>query len=99
MILGYRVFYTARPSSKMEGWVLEPVKGDKLSTIIVGLEKNTRYYFKALARNKQGDGPYSAVVEYQTLATGQQTPGITLTAVFHLLQQGMPLFSLSEPYI
>jgi len=33
---------------------------------IEGLTEDTQYYFKALARNKIGVGPYSDVVSYRT---------------------------------
>ena len=70
-ISGYLIFYTTDDSYDIKDWIIEPVVGDKLSTKIDRLTEDTQYYFKALARNKQGVGPYSDVVSYRTGNSGQ----------------------------
>ena len=73
---GYLVFYSTNPSSDIDDWVIEPVMGDKLSTTVEDLQEDTQYYFKALARNNQGVGPYSEIVDYRTPATAQSVSGL-----------------------
>jgi len=50
--------------------------GDKLSTTVEDLQEDTQYYFKALARNTQGVGPYSKVVSYHTPPAAQSDAGV-----------------------
>ncbi|XP_055337462.1 neogenin-like [Paramacrobiotus metropolitanus] len=66
LITGYVIFYTVDNSQHDRDWAVEPVVGDKLTTVIRGLLPNTKYYFKITARNSKGYGPPSAVVSFIT---------------------------------
>nr|CAB3264297.1 neogenin-like [Phallusia mammillata] len=74
-LTGYLIFYTTDPNNQLGKWVIETVIGDQLSKEINDLTRNTHYYFKALARNSVGTGPYSKIVEYITGST-QKEEGI-----------------------
>ena len=64
LITGYTVFFTADNSQLERDWAVEPVPGDKLTTVIRGLQPDTRYFFKIQARNSKGYGPLSPVFIY-----------------------------------
>ncbi|XP_076438813.1 neogenin-like [Babylonia areolata] len=67
-ITGYLIYYTTDADQEDRDWVLEGVLGDKLSTVITKLTKDTTYYFKVQARNAIGYGPVSRIVKYRTPA-------------------------------
>ncbi|NP_001164709.1 neogenin [Saccoglossus kowalevskii] len=66
LITGYIIYYTTDNQKVDHDWVIEPLIGDRLTTIIRDLTVDTSYYFKIQARNSQGVGPSSEVLHYRT---------------------------------
>lgn len=67
VISSYIVSYTTDLLNKENNWIMEMVKGDKLSTTIKSLAHSTTYYFHVKAKNSMG---YSStpVVSITTLS-------------------------------
>lgn len=65
ILLEYLVFYTENPSADEKEWLMDSVKGDRLSIMIRNLLPQTIYYFKVQARNVKGYGPLSNPVTYE----------------------------------
>ncbi|XP_077994114.1 neogenin-like isoform X3 [Glandiceps talaboti] len=65
-ITGYVIYYTTDNSKRDHDWVIIPYVGDSLTATIEDLTTYTNYYFKIQARNDEGVGPMSDIVEYQT---------------------------------
>ncbi|CAB3404169.1 unnamed protein product [Caenorhabditis bovis] len=73
VITGYMVYYTnEKESTPLKKWQMKEAKSDELMTTIYGLEADTRYYIRIVARNAIGDSPLSPLV---TVSTRQGTPG------------------------
>lgn len=68
IISSYIVSYTTDLLNKENNWIMEQVKGDKLSTVIRSLQSSTTYYFHVKAKNSMG---YSStpVVSITTLSS------------------------------
>ncbi len=60
------MFYTTDSTQRDRDWVVEDIRGDRLSVTIVDLSPETTYYFKVQARNSVGSGPSSPTVIYRT---------------------------------
>ena len=60
--VGYVVYYSTDATRRYTDWLIEPVRGDRLSATIRDLRPDTTYYFKVAARNKAGYGPLSPTV-------------------------------------
>lgn len=65
-ITGYLVYYTTEATEPDSEWVVEDVRGERLSTMIRDLTPETTYYFKIRARNSVGHGPMSPTVIFRT---------------------------------
>ncbi|XP_078492117.1 neogenin [Ciona intestinalis] len=95
---GYLVFYTTDPRHDIANWVIEPVVGDKLSTVIKGLTLDTQYYIKVLARNTIGVGPYSEIIEYKTKSTPhdvKESTWVMPTWMLYVIIGGVALLVIS----
>lgn len=66
IILGYLIFYTTDATEPDSEWVVEEVRGDRLSVTIRDLTPETTYYFRIRARNSVGQGPMSPTVIFRT---------------------------------
>jgi len=60
------VYYTTDAKRRHIDWVIEAVKGDRLSAMIRDLRPDTTYYFKVAAVNKAGYGPLSPTAIFHT---------------------------------
>uniref|UniRef100_A0A914DW50 Neogenin n=1 Tax=Acrobeloides nanus TaxID=290746 RepID=A0A914DW50_9BILA len=60
----YLVFYTENQNADEKEWLMDSVKGDRLSIVIKSLLPRTIYYFKVQARNIKGYGPMSNPVTH-----------------------------------
>ncbi|KAI6215854.1 hypothetical protein M3Y94_00434000 [Aphelenchoides besseyi] len=60
----YIVLYSDRLDLPDRDWVVDSVKGDRLSMKLFALMPKTTYYFKVQARNVKGYGPLSPVVTF-----------------------------------
>jgi neogenin len=60
------VFYTTDSTQRDRDWVVEDVRGDRLSITVIDLSPETTYYFKVQARNSVGNGPSSPTVIFRT---------------------------------
>jgi neogenin len=65
-IAEYLIYYAINPALEQSKWTLEPVSGDRLTTVVGKLKPDTAYYFKIQARNEKGYGPQSDVVQFKT---------------------------------
>ncbi|CAD5210238.1 unnamed protein product [Bursaphelenchus xylophilus] len=70
----YIVLYSDRLDVPDRDWIVDTVKGDRLSMQISSLSPNTAYHFKIQARNIKGYGPLSPVVTYTPGKVGYNTP-------------------------
>ncbi|XP_063603136.1 neogenin-like [Penaeus indicus] len=66
-ITGYLIFYTTDANGD---WVMEEVKGDRMTFRVHGLTPATLYYYKMQARNVKGFGPLSGVGNFTTMVAG-----------------------------
>ncbi|XP_047487273.1 LOW QUALITY PROTEIN: neogenin-like [Penaeus chinensis] len=66
-ITGYLIFYTTDANGD---WVMEEVKGDRMTFRVHGLTPTTLYYYKMQARNVKGFGPLSGVGNFTTMVAG-----------------------------
>uniref|UniRef100_A0A915DZZ9 Uncharacterized protein n=1 Tax=Ditylenchus dipsaci TaxID=166011 RepID=A0A915DZZ9_9BILA len=60
----YIVLYSDRLDLPDKDWIMDSVKGDRLSMLIKNLLPKATYYFKIQARNVKGYGPFSPVATY-----------------------------------
>ncbi|XP_068131099.1 immunoglobulin superfamily DCC subclass member 4 isoform X2 [Hyperolius riggenbachi] len=67
IIVQYLILYTANRSQPDEVWTILTKEGNVFSTEIQDLQSGTKYYFKMGAKTASGWGPYSSVVEVETL--------------------------------
>ncbi|XP_072258721.1 immunoglobulin superfamily DCC subclass member 4 isoform X1 [Pyxicephalus adspersus] len=67
IIIQYLILYTANKSHPDETWTLLTKEGNIFSSEIQDLQSGTKYYFKMGAKTSSGWGPYSNVVEVETL--------------------------------
>ncbi|XP_075063727.1 immunoglobulin superfamily DCC subclass member 4 isoform X2 [Mixophyes fleayi] len=67
IIVQYLLLYTANRSHPDEMWTLLTKEGNIFSTEVDNLQSGTKYYFKMGAKTVSGWGPYSRVVEVETL--------------------------------
>lgn len=72
-ITGYMIYYSTDESKPEKEWSVQPEMGDKMNTIIRGLNYDTKYFFKIQSRTAKGLGPISTPVSHRTLATPAQT--------------------------
>ncbi|VDP07487.1 unnamed protein product [Soboliphyme baturini] len=64
-ITQYLIYYSIDPQAPDSSWMMEGVRGDRLSTSVDNLVPATNYYFKIQAVNDRGYGPVSAVKPYR----------------------------------
>ncbi|KAL1238904.1 Neogenin [Trichinella spiralis] len=64
-ITKYLIYYTLDQKLPDSKWMVEGIRGDRMSTTIDGLIPDTDYYFKIQAVNDRGYGPVSSVKLYQ----------------------------------
>ncbi|KRZ37952.1 Neogenin -like protein [Trichinella pseudospiralis] len=64
-ITKYLIYYTSDQKLPDSKWMVEGIRGDRMSTTIDGLIPDTDYYFKIQAVNDRGYGPVSSVKLYQ----------------------------------
>lgn len=62
--LEYLVFYSDSADVPDKDWILDGVKGDRLSISLTNLLPRTTYFFKVQARNAKGYGPFSPTLQY-----------------------------------
>ncbi|XP_077119425.1 immunoglobulin superfamily DCC subclass member 4 [Ranitomeya variabilis] len=67
IIVQYLILYTANKSHPDEMWTVLTREGNTFSAEVDGLQSGTKYYFKMGAKTMSGWGPYSRVVEVETL--------------------------------
>ncbi|KAJ6662850.1 hypothetical protein lerEdw1_011054 [Lerista edwardsae] len=67
VIVEYVILYNANSTQPDEMWTLLTKEGNTFSTRVLGLESDTRYFFKMGAKTIIGSGPYSDVKDVQTL--------------------------------
>ncbi|XP_075714410.1 immunoglobulin superfamily DCC subclass member 4-like [Rhinoderma darwinii] len=67
IIVQYLILYTANKSHPDEMWTVLTKEGNIFSAEVDGLQSGTKYYFKMGAKTVSGWGPYSSVVEVETL--------------------------------
>ncbi|KAG9489034.1 hypothetical protein GDO78_005176 [Eleutherodactylus coqui] len=67
IIVQYLILYTANKSHPDEMWTVLTKDGNVFSAEVDGLQSGTKYYFKMGAKTVSGWGPYSNVVEVETL--------------------------------
>ncbi|XP_072004768.1 immunoglobulin superfamily DCC subclass member 4-like isoform X2 [Engystomops pustulosus] len=67
IIVQYLLMYTANKSHPDEMWTVLTKEGSTFSAEVDGLQSGTKYYFKMGAKTVSGWGPYSSVVEVETL--------------------------------
>ncbi|KAM5170274.1 immunoglobulin superfamily DCC subclass member 4 [Mantella aurantiaca] len=67
IIMQYLILYTANRSHPDEMWTLLTKEGNVFSTEVQDLQSGAKYYFKMGAKTTSGWGPYSNVVEVETL--------------------------------
>lgn len=67
IIMQYLILYTANRSHPDEMWTLLTKEGNVFSTDVQDLQTGAKYYFKMGAKTSSGWGPYSNVVEVETL--------------------------------
>uniref|UniRef100_F1KRH1 Netrin receptor DCC n=1 Tax=Ascaris suum TaxID=6253 RepID=F1KRH1_ASCSU len=60
----YLIYYSDRADLPDKDWILDGVKGDRLSITLTNLLPRTTYFFKMQARNVKGYGPLSPVLQY-----------------------------------
>ncbi|XP_076808351.1 netrin receptor DCC-like [Clavelina lepadiformis] len=99
-LTGYLVFYTTNERHDISKWVIDTVDGNRMSTTIDNLTLDTKYYFKVLASNREGSGPYSEIVEYTTPNPDKTEIGPTgsssmPTFMWYLIIGGIGLLVLS----
>ncbi|CAD5206955.1 unnamed protein product [Bursaphelenchus okinawaensis] len=101
----YIVLYSDRLDVPDREWIVDTVKGERLSMKVVGLTPNSVYYFKIQARNVKGYGPLSPVVTYTPGRVGYNTPlgnnnvvrgGSGLGSVFGDFEKYMPYIILAS---
>ncbi|CDW57851.1 Netrin receptor DCC [Trichuris trichiura] len=61
----YLIYYTSEPKLTDSSWMIEGIRGDRMSTTIDGLIPEKDYFFKIQAVNDRGYGPVSAVKPYR----------------------------------
>lgn len=66
-ITGYVIFYTTDNTQQDRDWAVKVIVGDKLNTVLTGMQPAALYYFKMQARNNIGYGPFSAETTFRTL--------------------------------
>uniref|UniRef100_A0A5S6QF04 Netrin receptor DCC n=1 Tax=Trichuris muris TaxID=70415 RepID=A0A5S6QF04_TRIMR len=64
-ITKYLIYYTSEPKLTDSSWMIEGIRGDRMSTTIDGLSPEKDYFFKIQAVNDRGYGPVSAVKPYR----------------------------------
>ncbi|KHJ48881.1 fibronectin type III domain protein [Trichuris suis] len=64
-ITKYLIYYTSEPKLTDSSWMIEGIRGDRMSTTIDGLIPEKDYFFKIQAVNDRGYGPVSAVKPYR----------------------------------
>ncbi|XP_040270213.1 immunoglobulin superfamily DCC subclass member 4-like isoform X1 [Bufo bufo] len=67
IIVQYLILYTANKSHPDGMWTVLTKDGTTFSAEVDGLQSGTKYYFKMGAKTVSGWGPYSNVVEVETL--------------------------------
>ncbi|OCT89824.1 immunoglobulin superfamily DCC subclass member 4 isoform X2 [Xenopus laevis] len=67
IIAQYLLMYTTNSSQPDEMWTLLTRDGNIFSTEVQGLQSGTKYYFKMGAKTVSGWGPYTNVLEVETL--------------------------------
>ncbi|KAI3420998.1 hypothetical protein GPALN_014625 [Globodera pallida] len=65
----YIVLYSDRPNLPDRDWVMDSVKGDRLSIAMRKLRPDRIYHFKLQARNVKGYGPFTPVASFTTATT------------------------------
>lgn len=60
----YLVYYSDRSDAPDKDWILDGVKGDRLSIKLSNLLPRQTYFFKVQARNTKGYGPLSPTLQY-----------------------------------
>ena len=65
-ITGYVIFYTTDNTQNDRDWIVKIIIGDKLNTVLNGLQSSQMYFFKIQARNNKGYGPLSNEVNFKT---------------------------------
>ncbi|KAK0424070.1 hypothetical protein QR680_008482 [Steinernema hermaphroditum] len=71
----YMIYYTDRADTPDSNWLVDSVKGDRLSIQVTKLVPKTTYYFKVQARNVKGYGPLSSVSSYAPPELGGYSKG------------------------
>uniref|UniRef100_A0A1I7ZQQ0 Down syndrome cell adhesion molecule-like protein Dscam2 n=1 Tax=Steinernema glaseri TaxID=37863 RepID=A0A1I7ZQQ0_9BILA len=71
----YLIYYTDRADTPDSNWLVDSVKGDRLSIQVTKLVPKTAYYFKVQARNVKGYGPLSSVSSYTPPGMGGYRTG------------------------
>ncbi|TKR96940.1 hypothetical protein L596_010884 [Steinernema carpocapsae] len=71
----YLIYYADRPNIDDEKWVVDSVKGDRLSIQVTKLIPSTTYYFKLQARNSKGYGPTTPISSYSTPGSTSHSRG------------------------
>uniref|UniRef100_A0A8C5PAG5 Immunoglobulin superfamily DCC subclass member 4 n=1 Tax=Leptobrachium leishanense TaxID=445787 RepID=A0A8C5PAG5_9ANUR len=67
IIAQYLIMYSNNISNPDEMWTVLTKEGNVFSTDVTGLQSGTKYYFKIGAKTVTGWGPYSNVIEVETL--------------------------------
>ncbi|KAM4749049.1 immunoglobulin superfamily DCC subclass member 4 [Rhinophrynus dorsalis] len=67
IILQYLILYSANSSYPDEMWTLLTREGNVFSAEVQSLQSGTKYFFKMGAKTVSGWGPYTSVVEVETL--------------------------------
>ncbi|XP_056427703.1 immunoglobulin superfamily DCC subclass member 4 isoform X3 [Hyla sarda] len=67
IIVQYLIRYSANKSQPDDTWTVLTKEGNTFSAEVDGLLSGTKYYFKMGAKTVSGWGPYSSVVEVETL--------------------------------
>ncbi|KAI1710055.1 fibronectin type III domain-containing protein [Ditylenchus destructor] len=60
----YIILYSDRLDLSDKDWIMDSIKGDRLSMLVKNLLPKATYYFKIQARNVKGYGPFSPVATY-----------------------------------
>lgn len=58
------IYYSDRSDLPDKDWILDGVKGDRLSLTLTNLLPRATYFFKVQARNIKGYGPLSPILQY-----------------------------------
>ncbi|KAL3068492.1 hypothetical protein niasHT_030783 [Heterodera trifolii] len=70
----YIVLYSDRPHLPDRDWIMDSVKGDRLSIELRNLRPRLTYHFKLQARNVKGYGPFTPVTSFTTADTFTSNP-------------------------